>query len=155
MSFQNSVSNKEMIQMRKSTLIFSIALTGVVLALLFMLVSSYRKIVANNAARDGLQQTQASTQELAQSEQPAQLTPSLTEAPLAVGTLQIYDAAPIAAKVVGHDDVYITEYAQLNGADAYLVTFLSGDLVYVSLDGKVISASKQSPFKLSQPTSHR
>jgi hypothetical protein len=51
--------------------------------------------------------------------------------------------------------VYITEYAQLNGADVYLVTFLSGDLVYVSLDGKVVSASKQASTTPVQPASHR
>ena len=65
------------------------------------------------------------------------------------------DAAAAAAKVLGRTDVYITEYAQLNGADVYLVSFLSGDLVYVGLDGQVISTSKQDPIGTYQPTSHR
>jgi hypothetical protein len=142
--------------MKKSTLILSSILTGVILALLVILVSSYRKIVSGNTSGDGAQ-AQAQTQELAQAQQSIQLTAPLAEATLAAenGNVEIYDAPVIAAKVLGHDDVYITEYAKLNDADVYLVSFLSGDLVYVSLAGQVISASKQTPITLSQPASHR
>ena len=134
--------------MRKSTLILSILLTGVVLALLFMLVSTYRRVVATAVPGDA---TQAAEQA-----QPAQQLPvqNLADAP-AAGNVRIYEAAAAAAKVLGRRDVYITEYAQLNGADVYLVSFLSGDLVYVGLDGQVISTSKQDPIGTYQPTSHR
>ncbi len=134
--------------MRKSTLILSIILTGVVLALLFVLVSTYKKVVAT-AVPGGA--TQAAEQA-----QPAEQLPvqNLADAP-AAGNVRIYDAAAAAAKVLGRTDVYITEYAQLNGADVYLVSFLSGDLVYVGLDGQVISTSKQDPIGTYQPTSHR
>ena len=134
--------------MRKSTLILSILLTGVVLALLFMLVSTYRRVVATAVPGDA---TPAAEQA-----QPAQQLPvqNLADAP-AAGNVRIYEAAAAAAKVLGRRDVYITEYAQLNGADVYLVSFLSGDLVYVGLDGQVISTSKQDPIGTYQPTSHR
>ena len=134
--------------MRKSTLILSIILTGVVLALLFVLVSTYKKVVATAVPGEA---TQAAEQA-----QPAQQLPvqNLADAP-AAGSVRIYDAAAAAAKVLGRTDVYITEYAQLNGADVYLVSFLSGDLVYVGLDGQVISTSKQDPIGTYQPTSHR
>jgi hypothetical protein len=134
--------------MRKSTLILSILLTGVVLALLFVLVSAYRRVVATAVPGDP---TQAAEQA-----QPAQQLPvqNLADAP-AAGNVRIYEAAAAAAKVLGRRDVYITEYAQLNGADVYLVSFLSGDLVYVGLDGQVISTSKQDPIGTYQPTSHR
>ena len=134
--------------MRKSTLILSIILTGVVLALLFVLVSTYKKVVAT-AVPGGA--TQAAEQA-----QPAQQLPvqNMADVP-AAGSVRIYDAAAAAAKVLGRTDVYITEYAQLNGADVYLVSFLSGDLVYVGLDGQVISTSKQDPIGTYQPTSHR
>lgn len=134
--------------MRKSTLILSIILTGVVLALLFVLVSTDKKVVAT-AVPGGA--TQAAEQA-----QPAQQLPvqNLADVP-AAGSVRIYDAAAAAAKVLGRTDVYITEYAQLNGADVYLVSFLSGDLVYVGLDGQVISTSKQDPIGTYQPTSHR
>lgn len=134
--------------MRKSTLILSIILTGVVLALLFVLVSTYKKVVATAVPGEA---TQAAEQA-----QPAQQLPvqNLADVP-AAGNVRIYDAAAAAAKVLGRTDVYITEYAQLNSADVYLVSFLSGDLVYVGLDGQVISTSKQDPIGTYQPTSHR
>ena len=135
--------------MRKSTLILSIILTGVVLALLFVLVSTYKKVVATavpGGATQAAEQAQPAQQQL-----PVQ---NLADVP-AAGNVRIYDAAAAAAKVLGRTDVYITEYAQLNGADVYLVSFLSGDLVYVGLDGQVISTSKQDPIGTYQPTSHR
>jgi hypothetical protein len=135
--------------MRKGTLILSAILTGVVLALLVMLVSTYRKVI--NSAVPGnatqAQQTQSQPQQ-------AQSNPNLAATP-AAGKVGIYEAAASAASIMGHDDVYITEYAQLNGVDVYLVTFRSGDLVYMSLDGQVISTSKQEPISVRQPTSHR
>ena len=138
--------------MRKGTLILSLILTGVVLVLLFMLVSTYRKVVETAVP---VADTATQLQEQAQPEQPAaQSTPNLADTP-AAGNVRIYDAAIEAAKVLGRNDVYIAEYAQLNGADVYLVTFLSGDLVYVSLDGQVVSTSKQNPVSPYQPTSHR
>ena len=134
--------------MRKSTLILSIILTGVVLALLFVLVSTYKKVVATAVPGEATQ--------VAEQAQPAQQLPvqNLADVP-AAGNVRIYDAAAAAAKVLGRTDVYITEYAQLNGAEVYLVSFLSGDLVYVGLDGQVISTSKQDPIGTYQPTSHR
>ena len=139
--------------MRKSTLILSILLTAVVIGLLFMLVSTYQKTVAAVATDNG-SQTQTQAEEQTQPQQEAQLTQNLADIP-AAGTVRIYDAAAEAAKVLGRKDVYITEYSQLDGVDVYLVSFVSGDLVYVSLDGKVISTSKQDPIGVYQPTSHR
>jgi hypothetical protein len=134
--------------MRKSTLILSIILTGVVLGLVFVLVKTYRKVmetaVPGNAAP-------AAEQAQSQQQMPSQ---NLADIP-AAGNVRIYEAAAVAAKVLGRKDVYITEYAQLNGVDVYLVSFLSGDLVYVSLAGEVISTSKQDPIGTYQPTSHR
>jgi hypothetical protein len=122
----------------------------VVLALLFALVSTYKKIV-ETAAPEGDTQVQ----EQMPSQEPEQVNPDSTGASFAAGGIEIYDAAAIAAKILGHNDVYITEYSQLDGADVYLVTFLSGDLVYIGLDGQVISASKQGAIKPNHPTSHR
>ncbi len=130
--------------MRKSTLILSSILTGVVLALLVTLVSTYRKVTDTTTQGEGAQAQ----------EQTSQSSPNLTDAP-AAGNVQIYDAAAEAAKVLGHNDVYLTEYAKLNGADVYLVTFLSGDLVYVGLDGQVISTLKQEAIDPYQPNSHK
>jgi hypothetical protein len=51
-------------------------------------------------------------------------------------------AASIASKVLGRTDLYSVEVTKFEGADAYLVTFSSGDIVYLSLDGQVLSISK-------------
>ena len=138
--------------MRKSTLIISSILTGLVLAILVMLVSTYRKVVEEAVpAADTATQVQEQVQP---EQQAAPSSQNLADAPTS-GNVRIYDAAAEAAKVLGRNDVYITEYAQLNGNDVYLVTFLSGDLVYVSLDGQVVSTSKQDAINPYQPTSHR
>lgn len=134
--------------MKKGALVLSIILTGVVLALIFMLVSTYRKAIETAAP-----ETQATTVAV-QSDLPAASIQNLAVTPVA-GTVSIYDAAAEAAKVLGRNDVYIAEYATFNNADAYLVTFRSGDLVYVSLDGQVVSTSKTNPIDPYQPTSHR
>jgi len=51
-------------------------------------------------------------------------------------------AATIASLAIGRTDIYSAETTQFNGVTAYLITFSSGDLVYVSLDGKILSVSK-------------
>lgn len=139
--------------MKKGPLILSILLTGAVLALLFVLVSNYKRTTETAASAEA-------TEDLSQYEfqfQPpvaAISTPNPADTPTP-SSVRIFDAAAEAAKVMGHNDVYLTEYAQLNGTDVYLVTFLSGDLVYVSLDGQVVSTSKTNPIDPYQPTSHR
>lgn len=139
--------------MKKGPLVLSIILTGVVLALLFMLVSVYQRTISPPVSAEA---TETQSEFVFQFQEPvnALSTPNLANTP-APGNVRIYDAAAEAAKVLGRDDVYLTEYAQLNGVDAYLVTFFSGDLVYVSMDGQVISTSKQDPTNPYQPTSHR
>jgi hypothetical protein len=52
------------------------------------------------------------------------------------------EAAALAAQVLGHDDLYSVEISDLNGETVYVVTFSSGDLVYVSLDGQIRSIGK-------------
>jgi hypothetical protein len=52
------------------------------------------------------------------------------------------EAAALAAQVLGHDDLYSVEVTDLNGESVYMVTFSSGDLVYVSMDGQIRSIGK-------------
>jgi formylmethanofuran dehydrogenase subunit D len=67
----------------------------------------------------------------------------------------IEQAATLASNVLGNSEVYSAEVTQLNGVDVYLVTFSSGDLVYVSLDGKVVSISKLPVnYVINQTTAH-
>jgi hypothetical protein len=123
-------SQKETNLMRKSTLFISAALTTFMLAVMFGVASAYQKIV----------QTGVPTTEAAQQTQPTDVVAG-TSSP-AAGTVTVDQAAALASSVIGRSDLYSAENTQLNGANAYLVTFSSGDLVYVSLDGKIMSISK-------------
>jgi hypothetical protein len=44
------------------------------------------------------------------------------------------------------------EITQLDGVDVYLVTFSSGDIVYMSLDGQILSISKLAVTVVAQST---
>jgi uncharacterized membrane protein YgcG len=116
--------------MRKSTLFISAALTTFMLAVLFGVASAYKNIVS-------------STQEVAAQPQPTAMVEMVSAPiPTQVVNLTPEEAAAIASKVIGRTDLYSVEGAQLDGVDAYLVTFSSGDLVYVGMDGQVLSISK-------------
>jgi hypothetical protein len=121
--------------MRKSTLFISVVLTTFMLAVLFGVATAYKNIAG-------------STQTAAVQPQPTSIAQQMVSAPLApaVPTLptQIAPeaAAALASKVLGRKDLYSVEVKQFEGADAYLVTFSSGDIVYLSLDGQILSISK-------------
>ena len=132
--------------MRKSTLFISAALTTFMLAVMFGVASAYQKIVQTATA------TEATQQQTQQQAQPANTMTSGTSSAVA-GAMTIEQAADLASNVIGRTDLYAAENSQLNGVDAYLVTFSSGDLVYVGLDGKVLSISKLPVNYITQITS--
>ena len=43
---------------------------------------------------------------------------------------------------MGDTDLFSVEVTEFNGENVYLVTFSSGDLVYMSLDGTILSIGK-------------
>ena len=116
--------------MRKSTLFISALLTTFVMAMLVGVASAYQNIVNNQVATEPQPQTMAA----------ADSVPAPTEVQPVNWTPE--EAAALAAQVLGHDDLYSVEVTDLNGETVYLVTFSSGDLVYVSLDGQIRSISK-------------
>lgn len=119
--------------MRKSTLFISAALTTFMLAVMFGVASAYQKIVQMGVPTENAQQAQPTDVMVAA---PATATSAAT------ATMTLEEAAILASSVIGRTDLYAAENTQLEGVDAYLVTFTSGDLVYVSLDGKILSISK-------------
>ena len=121
--------------MRKSTLFISAALTTFMLAVMFGVASAYQKIVQTGAA------TEATQQQTQSQAQPVNTMISGTSSTLS-GAMTIEQAADLASNVIGRTDLYAAENAKLNGVDAYMVTFSSGDLVYVGLDGNILSISK-------------
>ncbi len=115
--------------MRKSTLFISATLTTFMLAIMFGVVSAYQKIVQTGVPTENTQQAQ-----------PANVMVG-TSSTIA-GAVTIEQAAALASQVIGRTDLYAAENSLLDGVNTYLVTFSSGDIVYVSLDGKILSISK-------------
>jgi hypothetical protein len=104
--------------MKKSTLFISAALITFMLAVMFGVVTAYQKIVQSQT-------------------EPVQ--PLVQD-----GKISAEEATKIASEGIGRNDVYWSEQVSYSGTemDAYLVTFSSGDLVYVGFDGSVKKISK-------------
>ena len=114
--------------MRKSTLFISAALTTFMLAVLFGVASAYQNIVK-------------STQPVAVQPQPTavEVVNAPVSAPYPSSSYEPLPLKPpltLASQVINRTDLFSVEITQFDGVDAYLVTFSSGDLVYVSLDGQ-------------------
>jgi hypothetical protein len=130
--------------MRKSTLIISAILTAALLFALYSLLSAYQKAIAV-----AVPSTATAQAEVLQGQATAAPAQTLT-----AGKITIYDAAAQAVRVMGRSDLYLVLNTQLNGADVYLATFISGDMMYISQDGQVLSTSKVEPISIYQPASH-
>lgn len=126
--------------MRKSTLFVSVVLTTFMLAVLFGVVSAYKNIVASTETAAVEVQAPATTA-VEMVSQPVAVVPTQV-VPTQAANVAPEAAASIASKVLGRTDLYSVELTQFEGKDAYLVTFSSGDLVYLSLDGQILSISK-------------
>lgn len=129
--------------MRKGTLFLAAILSTFMLAVMAGAVSAYQKTVKNTtqaAKPSQASQVQNPNEPLAAAEVPA-YTPE--------------QAAALAAQVLGHTDLFSVESTLLNGASVYLVTFSSGDLVYVSPNGQIVSISKIVPQVVSAPADQR
>jgi hypothetical protein len=123
------LNTKETI-MRKSTLFISAVLTTFMLAVLVGVVSAYKNTL-NVAGTTTQQDPTAIVADLPTPTAEAFLTPE--------------QAAALAAQVIGRTDLYSVETTIFNDASAYLVTFSSGDLVYVSPEGMILSITKLPP----------
>jgi hypothetical protein len=123
--------------MRKNTLFLSAVLTAFVLAVLVGVISAYQNVVAASVAQ---QPTAVAAAENISVPQVQAVSPTATAV-----VLTPEQAAALAAQVLGRTDLFSVETADFNGASAYLVTFSSGDLVYVSPAGQILSVGKIVP----------
>ena len=114
--------------MRKSTIFISAVLTTFALVMLYNVVSAYRG-------------NQTATQAAATSVPPtATLAPDPIDVPTPTKVfLSPQQAAQLAAQVIGNANLLSAESSNLNGTDAYKITFTNNDVVYVGLDGQVLS----------------
>lgn len=117
----------------KSALFISAVLTASVLVIIGSVVSSLNTAKTSLAA--------VPTQEVLATDVPTQVEPTAT----AAVPVTPEQAASIAAQYMKKTDVYSVESASLNGANVFKVIFSSGDVVYVGLDGIVISTETLQP----------
>jgi hypothetical protein len=112
--------------MRKSTVFISAVLTTFVLVMLYNVASAYR---ANNKVAD------------------VAVPPTATFAPLATDIPVLEEAiaitperaAQLAAQVLGNSNLLSAESSSIDGVDAYKITFTNNDIVYIGLDGNILS----------------
>jgi len=113
--------------MRKSTIFISSVLTTFALVILYGVVRAYQ----NNAIAQAAELTSQPTVSV-------QAVP--TDIPVLTPTIITpEEAAQLAAQIVGQDNLYSAETSDYNGIPAYLITFTNKDVVYIGLDGQVLS----------------
>ena len=115
--------------MRKSTIFISAVLTTFTLVMLYGVVKAYQ----SNVATPTPEVVAAAVEEA---------TPTLvpTDVPAPTQTLLTAEAAAqLAAKIVGNDNLLSAELSNFNGVNAYLITFTNNDVVYVGMDGQILS----------------
>lgn len=100
--------------------------------------AAYQKMIAEANAR----LEQAQQQQLALEAQLASVQAQADPAALLPQAVSVTpeEAAVIAANYWGSNSIYTIETVLVKGETLYQVTFSSGDLVFVSLDGKVAGA---------------
>lgn len=118
--------------MRKSTLFISAVLTTFVMAMLAGVASAYQ-----NALEKNTEQTATQVQPQPQVKAISHAIPADSQF-----TVTPEEAAGLAAQVLGREDLFSVEVTDLEGETVFMVTFSSGDLVYVSLDGQIRSIGK-------------
>jgi len=110
--------------MRKSSIFISAALTTFALIVLYSVVSAYQGM-AKTATPIPQVTAATSIPEATSTPEQTALTPE--------------QAGQVAAQVLGHNDLLSAESSSVNGTNAYKIIFISGDIVYVGLDGQILS----------------
>ena len=114
--------------MRKSTIFISAVLTTFALVMLYNVASAYR---SNQNASEVAATTVEPT---------ATLAPEPTNEPSPTPvSLSPEEAANLATQVVGNSNLLSAESSNVNGVDAYKITFTNNDVIYVGLDGRILS----------------
>lgn len=130
--------------MRKSTLFISTVLTIFMMATIFGVASAYQQIVRNQSTAAQVSAVQVAPV--------VQVAPAQ---PVSVPTLTIVtpeQATTIASTFLNDTSVYSVETVDYQGVVAYLVTFSSGNLVYVSTTGEILAVSKIPPVVIARNT---
>ncbi len=101
--------------------------------------AAYQRLIDQANAR--LEQAQQEQQALQDQLNALQSNSAGSEAAAPFG-IAPQDAAQIAARFMGRSDLYSVENTTFNGANAYQVTFSSGDTVIVDMSGQVLNVQQ-------------
>jgi uncharacterized membrane protein YgcG len=123
--------------MRKSAWFLAAALTAFIITILAGVVYAYHGISFTEPL--SAQPVQAAPL-IAQQPDPTQAQAPVSVPPLGEQTANLspQQAAAIAAKSLHRTDLYSVQLSTVSGLSLYKVTFVSGDIVYVSMDGQVV-----------------
>src|SRR5512138_605238 len=114
--------------MRRGVTLIAAGITAFVLVISVSVVYAYRAMALSRVHEPGVAAVKAPTSRQAGID-------SETAAP----TLSARDVAVIASTLLQRDDAYSIELADWNGQEAYKVTFSSGDVAYMTLDGNLLA----------------
>ena len=112
--------------MRKSTIFISAVLTTFAVVMLYGVVSAYQ-------SKSQLPEATPLPTDTATPEPEPTLEPTATRA-----FLTPEQAAQLAAQVAGNPNLLSAESSNVNGVNAYKITFTNNDVVYVGLDGQIL-----------------
>ena len=118
--------------MNKNVTLISVAVTTIVLVTLVGVVYAYKTLVTTQTLSNASSNSQSVTY------------PLVASAPTDSPSISPQDAASIAVKFANRTDLYSLELADFNGSQAYKVTFTTGDVIYVALNGQVVGSAPPS-----------
>lgn len=110
------------------------------LTLISAAITAFVLIVLGGVTAATISQANSQTTQLAQ---PSAVVPTVTATVPAMITPQ--DAASAASVFMGQEDMFSVESSLWNTVEAYKVTFSSGEVVYVGLDGQILAAVSPTP----------
>lgn len=117
--------------MKRGVTLVSVAITAFSVVIMASVVYGYRVSARPESAQEA---APVSVLELRPSPE------LISAASTASITFSARDAAAVASEFLGRTDAYSVQLAEYNATRAYKVTFLSGDIVYVSLQGQVLGS---------------
>src|SRR4030042_3886847 len=116
--------------MRRNITLFSVAITAFSAVLLASAIYGYRV-----SAKPRLAPAASMPAIGPEVSAPDQSTELLSVAPQLISSVTPKAAAAAAAGYLGRPELYSVELTQLKGIPAYKVTFISGDVVFLALEG--------------------
>ncbi len=129
--------------MIKNATLISAAVTTIVLVTLAGVAYAYKELITPPTP---------STPSTSSISPQAVVFPLIASVPTNIPVISPQDAASIAVKFANRSDIYSVELADFNGSQTYKLTFSSGDVIYVAMNGQVVGSAPPSQSVAASPT---